>query len=143
MFKLLNYLKNNNGETMLEMIISVAIFSLMVSFAATAFTAANNIEAANYDVRNDMNSRLSLVANADAEHPTSNIKVTEEKKVSFVITRHNKINDSGEFYVKNVNDKISGGFEKVGYASKANSTNNISKQENNKNNDKNNDKNNK
>lgn len=130
MIKLLDYLKNNKGETMLEMIISVAIFSLMISFAATAFAAANNIEADNYDVRNDMNSRLSLVANANAENPSGNVKVTEEKKVTFEIKRNNNINDSGEFYVKNVNDKVSGGFEKVGYASKASSTDNINKQKN-------------
>lgn len=125
-FKRNNNHINNKGETMLELVISIAIFALMMAFISSAFSAANRIEGLNYDARNEMNKRLSIVANADgsASNLGNNLEFTDERTVSFSIKRQNGISDKGDFKVKNITDKVQDGFEKVGYASKANSTNN-------------------
>lgn len=106
---------NNKGETMLEMVISIAIFALMMSFITTAFTAANNIETANYDARNQMNQRLYKVANAHLNNSDSlkDLAVSSEKTVRYSIVRHDGSHDSGQFYVKTISDKKTEGYEKV------------------------------
>lgn len=64
-----NY-RNNKGETLVEMIISIAIFALLVNLVATIMLTSNNIEYSNFETRNFMNEELSIINGYDMSYDT-------------------------------------------------------------------------
>lgn len=64
-------MRNNKGETLIETIISIAIFSLLMAMVTTIFSQANNIEASNFESRNKMNEKLLLINEATPEDASS------------------------------------------------------------------------
>lgn len=107
---------NNKGETMLEMMISIAIFALMMAFISSAFATANRIEVSNYDTRAEMNDRFSKVANAELDNDASIKELVVSSDITVKYTMHRFENGervTGSFAVKSISDGVDGGFVKV------------------------------
>lgn len=105
---------NNHGETMLEMVISVAIFALLISSMAYIFSVANQVEVSNFDARNEMNDRLTQVCNAKLSDQDSlkNLNVSSEMTIQYSVTMKDGSNNRGQYTVKGISDSA-GGFEKI------------------------------
>lgn len=94
-------MRNNKGETLMEMIISIAIFSLMMAMISTIFAQANNIEVTNFEARNAMNEKLTLINDATPENAASKgLHVSNGNTVVHVSINGKKGNVSGKHNFK-------------------------------------------
>lgn len=101
-------LKNNKGEMLIEMIISIAIFSLMVGLVTLSYTVSQNIIVGNNDTRNEMNTRVIYINEATLSDATSHgLNVSGQTNISWTITG----GGTGTFAVKKISDGESA-FEK-------------------------------
>ena len=74
--------KFNKGETLVEMIISIAIFALLINLVATIMVTSNNIEYSNFETRNFMNEELSIINGYDMSYDVPDmLTVDSEYKV--------------------------------------------------------------
>ena len=81
-----NEQQSNKGETLIEMIISLAIFALLVNLIATVMTTSNNIEAASFENRNTMNNELKVINDCNMiEDVTDELELGEIRSVTCTV----------------------------------------------------------
>ena len=98
-----NLLLSNRGETLIEMIISIAIFSIMVGLLTVSYSVSQNVLLGNFETRNDMNAKIIFVNEATPENAAekglevsaSNTKITWQVDGGTVYS----------FYVTTIKDK--------------------------------------
>ncbi|MCQ2521115.1 MAG: hypothetical protein MJ105_01935 [Lachnospiraceae bacterium] len=54
-------LKQNTGETLMEVVISLAFFAITISFVTTSFSASNQITIDNYEAREKLSEDMKMV----------------------------------------------------------------------------------
>lgn len=106
--KVREILGNDKGEMLIEMIISIAIFSLMVGMITMSYSVSQNIILNNNDTRNEMNTRVIFINEASLSDATSHgLNVSGQKTISWSIEG----GDNGSFTIKTISDGESA-FEK-------------------------------
>lgn len=94
---------NNKGETLIEMIVSIAIFSLMVGLASVAYMVANNITYGNFERRNELNLRIMAINETSASEATSKgFSLSGDIQISWVMD--GDTTKTGSFRVKKLED---------------------------------------
>lgn len=101
----------NKGETLLELIISIAIFALVISSSTLMFGIANNIEADSFDAAEREDERFAEVVNYDYENPgDTEAFESKEGKVTVKYKDNNKtVKEINITYIQDAN----GAFERV------------------------------
>lgn len=94
---------NNSGETLIEMIISIAIFALMIGMISLSYSVSQDIILGNFTARNEMNTKIIYINEATLDNATQkNLEVSpDDTRITWRV-------DGGaeqSFYVKVIRDK--------------------------------------
>lgn len=101
----------NKGETLLELIISIAVFALVITSSTIMFGIANNIEADSFEAAESEDERFGAVAAYNYQNPDTDL-VTETGVGKVTVSYDGGNQKIKEINVTYIQDK-NGAFERV------------------------------